>query len=158
MSVENGNDAEDRLTDSALFDFLCGETEERNDFNHDNRHYARHSRRWGDACVNFQPGEKVFDSNEDPDKHSLASADTSGSLETRSQNIAMEDGIKKDRDQKKNANTCKDNFCWRECLWNRYIRRNIVNREASQCIQGRHPRQARQRRHRGHSLSEQATL
>jgi len=42
----------------------------------------------------------------------------------------MEDGIKKDRDQKKNANTCKDSFCRRECLWNRYIRRKIVNREA----------------------------
>lgn len=83
MSVKNGNDAEDQLTDATLFDFLCGKTEERNDFNHDICHYAHHCRRWGDACVNFQPGEKVFYLNEDPDEHILASADISGSLEIR---------------------------------------------------------------------------
>lgn len=83
MSVENGIGAEDQLTDSTLFDFLCSETEERNDFNHDICHYARHSRRWADGCVNFQPGENAFYSNEDPDESSLARADTSGSLETR---------------------------------------------------------------------------
>ena len=46
------------------------------------------------------------------------------------QDIAMEDGTKKDRDQKKDANTCEDSLCRRECLWNRYnIRRKTVNRE-----------------------------
>jgi hypothetical protein len=73
--------AEDQLTDSTLFDFLCGETEDRNDFNHNICHYACHSWRWGNACVNFQPGEKAFYLNEDPDEHGVASADTSGSLE-----------------------------------------------------------------------------
>ena len=83
MSVENGNDAEDQLTDSTLFDFLCGKTEKRNDFNHDICHYTRHCRRWGDGCVDFQPGEKAFYSNEDPGEHSFASADISGSLQIR---------------------------------------------------------------------------
>jgi hypothetical protein len=83
MSVENGNDAEDQLTELTLLDFLCGKTDERNDLNHDICHYVRHSRRWGDAFVNFQPGEKAFYSIEDPDEYSLAGADTSGSLEIR---------------------------------------------------------------------------
>jgi hypothetical protein len=81
MSVENGDDAEDKLTDSTLFDFLCGETEERNDFNHDICHFACHGRRWRDGCVNFQPGEKAFYSSEDPDERISASAHISGSLE-----------------------------------------------------------------------------
>jgi hypothetical protein len=66
ISVENGNDAEDQLTDSTLLNFLCGETEERNDFNHDICRYAHHCRCQGDACVNFQPGEEVFYLDEDP--------------------------------------------------------------------------------------------
>jgi hypothetical protein len=85
MSAKNGDDAEDQLTDSTLFDFLCSETEERDDFNHDIYHFTRHGRalRWRDGCVNFQPGEKAFYLSEDPDESSSASADTSGSLEIR---------------------------------------------------------------------------
>jgi hypothetical protein len=97
MSVENGNNPQGQLTHSTLSNFPCHDPEKGNHFNHDIRHYARHScGRW-DAYVNFQPFEKVFYSNEEPDECSLASAETFGRLETWGSEYSHYKAIKKDR-------------------------------------------------------------
>jgi len=62
-------------TCSSLFEFLCHDGKERNDFNHDVRYYAPHSHSHRDSCINFQSPKIVFDLVEDTDQRILASAD-----------------------------------------------------------------------------------